>query len=138
MNKDNHSSLCSESESFYFDFASKAQLHSIPKNIIEHIKNCAYCQKQIDRIQNSFYSKGVDFTGNYSQYGEYLSLRIGDIHIPNVKNQEPLKIECQQFIDSILTNTPPISDGRDGLKVVKVLSAAQESLKKGGVPVKIN
>ncbi len=84
------------------------------------------------------YDKGFDFTGNYTQYGEYLSLRIGGISIPYIKNQEPLKIECQKFVDAILTNTPPMSDGRDGLRVVRVLTAAQESLKKGGAPVKIN
>ena len=83
------------------------------------------------------YDKGVDFTGNYSQYGEYLSLRIGDINIPYIKNQEPLKIECHKFVESIITNTPPISDGSDGLKVVRILTAAQESLRKGGMPVKI-
>jgi predicted dehydrogenase len=84
------------------------------------------------------YDKGVKFTGDYTHYGEYLTLRIGDINIPYVKNQEPLKIECQQFVDSILTNTPPVSDGNDGLRVVRVLNAAQQSLKKGGVPTRLN
>ena len=43
------------------------------------IKNCAYCQKQIDRIQNSFYSKGVDFTetvNKCSGLSEILSLHL--------------------------------------------------------------
>ena len=83
------------------------------------------------------YDKGIDFTGNYTHYGEYLSLRIGDINIPYIKNQEPLTIECDNFVKSIMNNKPPISDGVDGLRVVKVLAAAQESLKKGGAPVKI-
>lgn len=83
------------------------------------------------------YDKGVNFTGNYSAYGEYLSLRIGDILIPNVKNVEPLKMECQHFIDCILNNRTPRSDGEDGLAVVRILNAAQESLKHGGKPIDI-
>ncbi len=83
------------------------------------------------------YDKGVHFTGNYTGFGEYLTLRIGDILIPTVKNVEPLKVECQHFIDCILNNTPPRSDGEDGLRVVRVLNAAQESLKQGGVPVRL-
>jgi len=84
------------------------------------------------------YDKGVNFTGHYSHYGEYLSLRIGGIEIPYIKNQEPLKLECQKFVDAVNTNVPPSSDGEDGLRVVRVLTAAQESLKKGGVPIEIN
>ena len=84
------------------------------------------------------YDKGIDFTGNYTHYGEYLALRIGDIHIPMLRNQEPLHLECQAFIDAVVNNKSPISDGRDGLRVVKVLTAAQESLKQGGLPVKVN
>jgi predicted dehydrogenase len=95
----------------------------------------------IDDMETSekirIYDRGVNFTGNYTQYGEYLTLRIGDIHIPSVKNQEPLRLECQAFIDAIVTGKSPVSDGHDGLKVVKVLTAAQQSLKQGGVPVKI-
>ena len=83
------------------------------------------------------YDKGINFTGQYSQYGEYLSLRFGSIEIPYIKNQEPLKVECQQFVDAVKTNTPPLSDGKDGLRVVRVLTAAQESLKQGGVPIKL-
>lgn len=83
------------------------------------------------------YDKGVNFTGNYTAYGEYLSLRIGDILIPNVKNVEPLKMECQHFIDCILNNRTPRSDGEDGLNVVRILNAAQQSLKHRGLPVDI-
>ncbi len=83
------------------------------------------------------YDKGVNFTGNYTAYGEYLTLRIGDILIPNVKNIEPLKAECQHFIDCILNNRTPRSDGEDGLRVVRILNAAQKSLKQGGLPVDV-
>jgi len=95
----------------------------------------------VDDMESSekirIYDKGIEFTGNYTQYGDYLSLRISDIHIQYIKNQEPLKIECDQFVNAIQTNTPPVTDGMDGLRVVKILTAAQESLNNGGAPVKI-
>jgi predicted dehydrogenase len=83
------------------------------------------------------YDKGVNIKTDYSTYGEYLSLRFGDILIPQIESTEPLKVECQHFIDCVQTRKPPRSDGRDGLRVLKVLDAAQSSLKMGGSPVEI-
>ena len=51
--------------------------------------------------------------------------------------REPLRLECDQFVKSIQGGGPPPSDGTNGLKVVKVLAAADQSLKNGGVPVEI-
>jgi predicted dehydrogenase len=83
------------------------------------------------------YDKGVNIKTDYSTYGEYLSLRFGDILIPQIESTEPLKVECQHFIDCVQTHKPPRSDGKDGLRVLKVLDAAQRSLKMGGSPVEI-
>ncbi len=83
------------------------------------------------------YDKGVDTKADYSTYGEYLSLRFGDILIPKIESTEPLKVECQHFIDCVQNRKTPRSDGEDGLRVLKVLDAAQRSLKMGGTPVKI-
>jgi UDP-2-acetamido-3-amino-2,3-dideoxy-glucuronate N-acetyltransferase len=44
--------------------------------------------------------------------------------------EEPLKLECEHFIECIKSRKDPRSDGRDGLRVLKVLRAAQESLEK--------
>jgi predicted dehydrogenase len=82
------------------------------------------------------YDKGVQTKQDYSTYGEYLSLRFGDILIPKIESTEPLKVECQHFIDCVKNRMAPRSDGRDGLRVLKVLDAAQRSLKMGGSPVK--
>ena len=57
--------------------------------------------------------------------------------LPSIKMREPLRAECEHFIESIETGKRPRSDGYDGLRVVKVLEAAQKSLKSGGKPVKI-
>lgn len=77
------------------------------------------------------YDKGV-YKPDFETYGEYISLRFGDIHIPKINSSEPLKIECQHFLDCIKNRTKPISDADCGLKVVRVLEAAQRSLDTGG------
>jgi predicted dehydrogenase len=50
-----------------------------------------------------------------------ISVRHGDIVIPRVSAREPLAIETEHFIQSILEDTQPRSDGRDGLRVVRIL-----------------
>jgi predicted dehydrogenase len=72
----------------------------------------------------------------YQSYGEYVTLRFGDIHIPHIPNAEPLRLEVQHFADCIRDGKQPLSDGRDGLNVVRVLEAMQMSLREGGRPVK--
>jgi len=80
------------------------------------------------------YDKGVGST-SYLTYGEYLSLRFGDIIIPSVKMVEPLRAEAEHFVQCIESRKEPKTGGRDGLKVVKILMAAQQSLKEKGVPI---
>ena len=82
------------------------------------------------------YDKGV---GNvsYDTYGEYLSLRFGDVTIPNIKMVEPLRAEAEHFIQCIESRREPKTSGRDGLRVVKILTAALESLSKRGVPIRL-
>ncbi len=84
------------------------------------------------------YDKGVDRSSEYGSYGEFLSLRNGDIHIPDIKMVEPLRIECEHFIDCIERDRTPISDGRNGLLVTQVLDAGQRSLRSGGVPIEVD
>lgn len=50
---------------------------------------------------------------------------------------EPLRLECQAFLSAIATRTPPLTDGRSGLAVLRVLGAAQRSLMLNGEPVTI-
>jgi len=83
------------------------------------------------------YDKGVNWTGQYASYGEALSLREGDIYIPHLAMTEPLRVECQAYLDAIKTGTPPRSDGQDGLNVVRVLEAASKSLKANGIPIEV-
>ena len=67
--------------------------------------------------------------GSYANFGEFqLLLRAGDVLIPQVEFTEPLKAECQHFVDCIRDGRTPLSDGRQGLMVVRALEAAQRSL----------
>jgi len=83
------------------------------------------------------YDKGANTNSDYNTYAEYVTLRFGDITVPYLKMTEPLGIECQHFIDCVKDRKQPLSDGRDGLRVVRVLDAAQRSMKNDGQPVKI-
>jgi predicted dehydrogenase len=83
------------------------------------------------------YDKGVDTRLDYNTYGEYLSLRFGDILIPKIETTEPLRSECQHFIDCVERRKIPRSDVKDGLRVLKILDAGEKSLKLRGSPVEI-
>jgi predicted dehydrogenase len=82
------------------------------------------------------YDKGVDKPPEYGSYGEYLTLRDGDILIPRIDMKEPLRLECEHFIECVRERKTPITDAVSGVRVVRVLEAAQLSLKQGGAPVK--
>lgn len=90
------------------------------------------------------YDRGVDRVptadsprdfGNFAEF--QLALRHGDITIPALKFPEPLQLECQHFIDCIVNGASPLTDGRHGLEVVKVLEAAQRSLDEDGRSIPI-
>ena len=67
--------------------------------------------------------------GAYRSYGEFqLLLRAGDVLIPKIDFTEPLQLECQHFVDAIRNGTTPLTDGRQGLAVVRALETAQRSL----------
>jgi predicted dehydrogenase len=84
------------------------------------------------------YDKGVDAPAYTNGYREFqCNYRSGDIIIPKIRIVEPLKQECQHFLDSILNHTPPCSSGEDGLRVVKILEAAQHSMSNGCTQEKI-
>jgi predicted dehydrogenase len=71
------------------------------------------------------YDKGFD--EDFSSYGEYIA-RSGDIHSYRVPNEEPLRIECRHFLESVRNGREPRSGGQSGLAVVRVLEALQQSL----------
>jgi predicted dehydrogenase len=82
------------------------------------------------------YDKGVG-SPSYATYGEYLTLRFGDITIPSIKMKEPLRAEAEHFVQCMASRRKPKTGGEDGLKVVNILVAAQQSLKEKGSPIAI-
>ena len=84
------------------------------------------------------YDKGVERPDDYNTYGEYLSLRFGDILIPKIDTSEPLKLTCETFIRATQGETESLSSAREGLRVVEALNAAQKSLESGGTPVNLS
>jgi predicted dehydrogenase len=71
-------------------------------------------------------------------FGEWqLTYRSGDVIIPRLDAYEPLQKECQHFIDCIKSGKKPKSDAEQGIKIVKMIEAAQESLNNGGIPVSL-
>ncbi|MFH1594011.1 MAG: Gfo/Idh/MocA family oxidoreductase [Candidatus Omnitrophota bacterium] len=88
----------------------------------------------VDKVK--IYDKGVERTGEYN-YQSFFTLRHGDVHIPKVKLREPLKLECQHFVDSVSGRRRPFTDGRNGVEVLSVLDAAERSLKLSGRAVKV-
>lgn len=60
------------------------------------------------------------------------SVRDGDVTIPRITPGEPLRAECQHFLECIASGTEPLTGGREALAVVRVLEALQRSLRHGG------
>ena len=84
------------------------------------------------------YNKGVDAPHHTSTFGEFqLSYRYGDIVSPHIQWSEPLSLECRQFAQAITEGVPSRSSGREGIRVVRVLEAADQSLADNGGFVKI-
>lgn len=84
------------------------------------------------------YDKGVTVTPHYDTFGEFnLSYRYGDILIPRLDDAEPLKVACQHFVDCVEKGVKPRSSGVHGLEVVRVLEAADASIREGGRSIDI-
>ena len=73
----------------------------------------------------AIYDKGFDEKAD--SYGEYIT-RAGEIRSPRVPNSEPLRLECEHFIECIREGRQPLSDGESGLRVVRILEAMQREL----------
>jgi predicted dehydrogenase len=85
------------------------------------------------------YDKGVTVTPHYDTFGEFqLSYRYGDISIPRLDDAEPLKTECQHFVDCITNGSAPRSGGKHGFAVLLALDAADRSIREHGAEVTID
>lgn len=73
-----------------------------------------------------------------SIYRSLVQYRTGDMYAPKLDNIEALKEECQHFVDCIKNKKQPISNGEFGLSIVKILTAAQESIKEHGKNISLD
>ena len=73
----------------------------------------------------TIFDKGFD--EKTDSYGEYIT-RSGDIHSPRIPNSEPLRLECEHFVECVRDGRAPLSDGQAGLRVVRVLESLQTQL----------
>ena len=78
------------------------------------------------------YDRGVEMTSREGVYDLLVSYRSGDMWAPKVDQVEALKVELQHFLNCISNNETPLNDGSAGLRVVKMLDAADRSVKNRG------
>jgi predicted dehydrogenase len=112
--------------------------HKIRKATIVGSKKMAVVDDMEPSEKLRIYDKGFTAQKEYASYGEALAIRGGSVVSPYIKMVEPLKLESQHFIDCIRTEKTPLTDGSDGLRVTRVLEAAQLSLKDFGKRVPLD
>lgn len=78
----------------------------------------------------------VERPPHYDTFAEFhYAYHYGDVYVPYLKQEEPLKTECQHFLECIKNGAEPLTSGANGLELVKILEASSASLKKQGAPV---
>jgi predicted dehydrogenase len=87
------------------------------------------------------YDRGVTLgdgpAGPDGPYEMFVGYRTGDMWAPKVSLTEALSVETSHFVECIREGKPPITDGKAGLRIVRILEAATLSLKQGGCPVEL-
>ncbi len=85
------------------------------------------------------YDQHVKAPAYYDTFAEFTySYHYGDMHAPRINQEEPLKTECQHFIDCIRRGARPTTCGVQGLALVRIMEGADESLRQGGAGVNLN
>lgn len=85
----------------------------------------------LDKLK--IYDARVEVPPHYDTFAEFTySYHYGDAYVPYIKQDEPLKMECQHFLDCVREADTPLTNGRLGLEVVRILEAASESLRHQG------
>lgn len=127
-----------------------------PKNLLGHIHVNWLAPVKIRAILVSGYKKMIVYNDmepiekikvynrgiTYKEHPENIHqskyrYRVGDIHSPHIDDEEALYLLCDHFIQCILRRDKPRTDGTQGLRIVTMLEAAQESLKQNGKPIPI-
>jgi predicted dehydrogenase len=81
------------------------------------------------------YDVRVERPPHYDTFAEFhYSYHYGDSYIPHLQQEEPLALACRHFIECIETNSVPMTGGRQGLEMIRLLEGASASLKMNGAP----
>ncbi|MGQ9604100.1 MAG: Gfo/Idh/MocA family protein [bacterium] len=111
--------------------------HKIRKITVVGDKKMAVLDDMETTEKLRIYDKGIDYSPSYGDYAESLSIRIGDIYIPKIDMAEPLKVECKHFLECIEKGKTPLTDGRYGLDVIRILESAERSLREGSKSISV-
>ncbi len=85
------------------------------------------------------YDARVETPPHYDTFAEFqYSYHYGDVYVPYIQQEEPLKVECRHFLDCVYRDEEPLTSGRDGLALVRILEAACESMKDNGTHVQLS
>jgi predicted dehydrogenase len=90
---------------------------------------------QAEKIK--IYDKGIVLTPSDKKliYQNIIQYRVGDMYAPKIDHTEALKVMLNHLVTCIKEKKKPITDGASGLRVVRILEAADKSIKKGGVKI---
>jgi predicted dehydrogenase len=78
--------------------------------------------------QVKIFDRGVEILPERDRYHTLVQYRTGDMLVPKIDQTEALEVVCHHFVECVMTGRQPLSDGRAGLQVVRLLEAAQRSL----------
>jgi len=92
---------------------------------------------QLEKIR--VFDVRVERPPHYDTFAEFhYAYHYGDVYVPYIKQEEPLKTECQHFLDCIRDGERPLSNGEQGLDMVKILEASSLSLKQHGSAIRLD
>lgn len=109
--------------------------HKVRRFTVVGEKKMAVFDDMEPREKVKVYDQSVEQDAAYAVYGENLSLRMGDIALPAFSPREPLRAELEHFVACVRDGKTPRTPGREGVRVVEILDAAQRSLRGGGTPL---
>ena len=105
--------------------------HKVRRTTVVGSRQMAVIDDQEPAEKVRIYDRGVDPVPAVGDVAGALAVRSGDITVPRIPADEPLRAEMEEFVAAIREQRAPRTDGRDGLEVVRVLEAARRSLAEG-------
>jgi len=84
------------------------------------------------RVYDTGVERSLPAADDEETYRTLVSYRTGDVWVPKLDMTEALHYVCAEFLDAIKESRPPVTDGEAGLRVVRLLEAAQASINEGG------